>query len=155
MGTTRVLHNVFIQTQCVGEWKRMLYAVWSAHGLEGAQQSQYSLLFLYCAPYSKWYVHEEKSTLVYPNLTSEIQPVPHGVGRSVPESPDNFAMYSDDEDSLSSNSDEQQPSAPRDADYLPSTDTSNHKITKGKLNDLIVELELPKRRQNFWHQVMQ
>jgi len=36
MRTTRVLHCVFIQTQCVGEWKRMLYAVWSAHGLEGA-----------------------------------------------------------------------------------------------------------------------
>ena len=28
MGTTRVLHYVFIQTQCVDEWKRMLYAVW-------------------------------------------------------------------------------------------------------------------------------
>jgi len=39
MGTTCVLHYVFIQTQCVGEWKRMLYAVWSAHGLEGAWQS--------------------------------------------------------------------------------------------------------------------
>jgi len=36
MGTTRVLHYVFIQTECVGEWKRTLYAVWSAHGLEGA-----------------------------------------------------------------------------------------------------------------------
>ena len=36
MGTTRVLHYVFIQTECVGEWKRTLYAVWSAYGLEGA-----------------------------------------------------------------------------------------------------------------------
>jgi hypothetical protein len=36
MGTTRVLHYVFIQTQCVGEWKGTLYAVWNAHGLESA-----------------------------------------------------------------------------------------------------------------------
>jgi len=41
MGTTRVLHYVFIQNQCVGEWERTLYAVWTAHGLEGAYQSQY------------------------------------------------------------------------------------------------------------------
>ena len=61
IGTTHVLHYVFIQTQWVGEWKRMFCAVWRAHGLEGAQQSQYWLLFLYGAPYSKWYVHEEKN----------------------------------------------------------------------------------------------
>jgi len=36
MGTTRVLHYVFILNQCVDEWKRTLYAVWSAHGLERA-----------------------------------------------------------------------------------------------------------------------
>ena len=40
MGTTRVLHCVFIQTRCMGEWKKTLYAVWSAHGLEDASQSQ-------------------------------------------------------------------------------------------------------------------
>ena len=32
----------------------------------------------------------------------------------------------------------------RDADYLPSTDSSNHKITEGKLSDVIRDLELPK-----------
>jgi len=46
-------------------------------------------------------------------------------------------MFSDDEDSVSSNSDEQQPSSSRDADYLPNTDSSNHKITEGELSDLI------------------
>jgi len=70
--------------------------------------------------------------------------VPHGDGRPVPETPDNFAMYSDDEDSVSSNSEEQQPSASRDADYLSSTDSFNHKITKGEITDLIRDLELPK-----------
>jgi len=68
------------------------------------------LTFLYGAPYSKWYVHEEK-TLVYPNMPAAIWPVPHDHGLPVPEPPDNFAMYSDDEDSVSSNSEEQQPSA--------------------------------------------
>jgi len=55
-------------------------------------------------------------------------------------------MYSDDEDSVSSNSEEQQPSASRHADYLPSTDSSNRKITEGELNDLIRDLELPKNK---------
>jgi len=55
-------------------------------------------------------------------------------------------MYPDDEDIVSSNSEEQQPSASRDADYLPRTDSSNHKITEGELNDLIRVLELPKNK---------
>jgi len=87
---------------------------------------------------------KKKSTLVYPNTPSEIRPVPHGDGLLVHEPPDNFAMYSDYEDIVSSNSDEQQTSASRDADYLLSTHSSNHKITKGELYDLIRDLELPK-----------
>ena len=67
--------------------------------------------------------------------------MPHGHGLPVPESPDNFVMYSDDEDNVSSNSEGQQPSAVRDAEYLPSTDSSNHKITEGELNDLIRDLK--------------
>ena len=70
--------------------------------------------------------------------------MPHVDRLPVPEPPDNFAMYSEDEDSVSSNSEQQQPSASRDADYLPSTDSSNHKITEGELIDLIRNLELPK-----------
>jgi len=72
--------------------------------------------------------------------------VPRGDGLSVPEPPDSFPMYSDDEDSVSSNSEEQQPSSSRDADYLPSTDSSNHKITEDEHNHLIRYLELPKNK---------
>ena len=72
--------------------------------------------------------------------------MPHGDGLPVPEPPDNFAMYSDDEDSVSSHGEEQQPSASRHAEYLPNIDTSNHKITDGELSDLIRDLELPKNK---------
>jgi len=41
---------------------------------------------------------------------------------------------------------EQQPSASRDADSLPSTDSSNHNITEGELNDLTRDLKLPKNK---------
>ena len=47
---------------------------------------------------------------------------------------------------VSSDSEEQQPSASRDADYLPSTDSSNHMITECELIDLIRDLELPKNK---------
>ena len=60
---------------------------------------------------------KKKSTLVYPNIPSTIRPVPHGDRLAVPEPLDNFAMYSDDEGNVSSNSEEQQASASRDADY--------------------------------------
>jgi len=89
---------------------------------------------------------KNKPTLVYPNIPSAIPPVPHADGHPVPEPPDNFAMYSDEEDSVSSNSEEQQPPASRDADYLQSTDSSNHKTREGELNDLIRDLELPKNK---------
>jgi len=74
---------------------------------------------------------KKKSTLVYPNIPSAIQPVPHGDGLLVPEPPDNLAMYADEENGFSSNSEGQLPSASRDAEYLPSKDSSNHKITEG------------------------
>ena len=88
----------------------------------------------------------KKSTLVYLNIPSAILSVPHSDRLPVPEPPDNFAMYSDDEDSVSSDSEEQQPSASRDVDYLPSTDSSHHKVTECELNDLIRDLELPKKQ---------
>ena len=59
---------------------------------------------------------KKKSTLLYPNIPSAIRSVLRGDELPVPEPPDNFAMYSDHEDSVSSNSKKQQPSASRDAD---------------------------------------
>ena len=98
---------------------------------------------------------KKKSTLVYPNIPSAVWPVPHGDGRPGPEGTDNFAMYSDEEDSVSSNSEEQQPSASRDADNLPSTDVSNHKITEDELNDLLRALNIPKNKAELLASMLQ
>jgi len=98
---------------------------------------------------------KKKSTLVYPNIPAAIWPVPYGSGLPVPESPDNFAMYSDNEDSVSSNNEEEQPSASTDADYLPSTDSSTHKITEGQKASSVTSSGISnfqKIRQNFWQQ---
>ena len=75
--------------------------------------------------------------------------MPHGVGLPVPETLDNFVIYSDDEDSVTSNSEEQQPSASRDAEYLPSTDSSNHKASSMTSSGIS---NFQKIRLNFWHQ---
>jgi len=87
---------------------------------------------------------KKKSTVVYPNIPSANRPVPRGDGLPAPESPKIFAMHSDDEDSVSSNSEEEHPSASRDTDYLPSTVSSKHKIKEGELNDLNRGFELVK-----------
>ena len=76
------------------------------------------------------------STLVYPKISLAKLPLSHGDGLPFLETPDNFPLYSDDEGSVSSNSEEHQPSASRDTDYLPSTDSSKHKIKEVVLNDL-------------------
>jgi len=86
-----------------------------------------------------------KQTLVFPNIPSAIRSVPSGDRLPDPEIPEYFALYSGDEDGVSSNSGEQQPSASRDADYLPSTDSSNHKIREGERKDLLRDLEIPKK----------
>ena len=90
--------------------------------------SNHSTDFYFCMvpPIQNGMSMKKKSTLVYPNMPPAIRPVPHGDGLPVPDTPNNFAMYSVDEDCVSSNSDEQQPSASRDANYLPSTDSFNH-----------------------------
>ena len=119
--------------------------------------SNHSTDFYFCMvpPIQNGMSMKKKSTLVYPNIPSAIRPVPHGDGLPVPEPPDNLAMYSDDEDSVSSNSERQQPSASRDAEYLPITDSSSHKVTEDELSDLIRDLELPKKKAELLASMLQ
>jgi len=70
--------------------------------------------------------------------------VSRGDGLPVPEPPDIFAMHSDVVDSVSSNGEEMQASASRDADILPSRGSSKHKITEGEHNYLNRDFELLK-----------
>jgi len=105
-----------------------------------------TIISVWCPLFKMVLSMKNKPTLVYPNIPSAIRPVPHGDGLPVPDPSDNFGMYSDDEDSVSSKSEEQQPSASRVANYLPSTDSSSRKTTEGELIDLIGDVELPKNK---------
>ena len=158
MGTTRVLHYVFIQTwaphvcctMCSsklnvwvnGKGQCMPFGVPTVS--RGPSNHSTDCYFCMVPPIQNDMSMKKISTLVYLNIPLAIWPVPHGDGLLVPEPLDNFAMYYDYKDVVSSNSDKQQTSASRDTDYLLSTDSSNHKITEGELIDLIRNLELPK-----------
>jgi len=91
---------------------------------------------------------KKNSTLVYPNIPSAIRPVPHGDGLPVPESPDNFSMYSDDEDSVSSNSHQlqemQTTCQAQTSSIIRSQKASS--MTSSRISNF------QKIRQNFWHQ---
>jgi len=50
---------------------------------------------------------KKESTILYANITPAIRPVPHGDRLPVSEPPDNYAVYSDEEDGVSSNSEEE------------------------------------------------
>ena len=104
-----------------------------------------------CPPIQNGMSMKKKSTL-YPNIPSAILPVPHGDGLPVTQPPDNFALYSDDKDSVSSNSEEQQPSASRDADYLQAQTPPvirSQKVSSMTSSEIS---NFQKIRQIFWHQ---
>jgi len=95
---------------------------------------------------------KKQSTLVYPNIPSAIRPMPHGGGLPVPEPLDNFDMCSDDEDSVSSNSKEKQPSASRDATICQAQTPPIIKSRKARSVTSSGILNFQKIRQNFRHQ---
>jgi hypothetical protein len=107
MGTTRVLHYVFIQTQCVGEWKRTLYAVlvvpiiWRLPSNQGTD-----FYFSMMSPIRNGMSMKKKfNTCVFECNISYSACVSFPVLKS----PENFSKYSDEKDTVSSNNEEQQP----------------------------------------------
>ena len=89
---------------------------------------------------------KKKINTCVPNIPSAIRLVPQDDGLHDLEAPDNFAIFSDCKNIVFTNSEKQQRLASREADYLPSTDSSNHKITEGKRNNLLRKLELPENK---------
>lgn len=77
----------------------------------------------------KWSVH-------YPNIPSDIQPVPHGEGLPVTDAPESFSLESDEEEDETS---APEPSMSQHPLFLPSSSSSSkpHLITQGELNDLV------------------
>jgi len=143
-----VLHYVFIQTQCVGEWKKT-YAVWSAHGLYIEITDCY---FYMVPPIQNGMSAKKKSTLVYPNIQSAIRPVPHGDRLPVPEPPDSLLCTLTTKTvflQTAKNSIQQL------QHMQTSTDSSIHKITEGELNNLIRNLELPKNKAELLASMLQ
>jgi len=104
-----MLHYVFIQTNAwvYGKGRCLLFGVPTVWRVPNNLSTD--CYFCMVPPIQNGMYMKKKSTLVCPHIPSAFRPVPHGVGLPVPEIPDNFAMYSDDEDSISSNSKEQQP----------------------------------------------
>jgi len=93
---------------------------------------------------------KEKSTLVYPNIPSAIRPVAHVDGLHVTEPPDNFVIYSDDEDSVSSNNEEQLQAMQTTCQTQAPPITRSQKVSSMTSSGIS---NFQKIRQNFWHQV--
>lgn len=95
-----------------------------------------------------------KKTIVYPNLPSALRPVPHSVDLPVPEKPDNYELnISDESDTENAVMDSEV--APQDTEYIPPNSNAIHKMTQCELNDLIRDLELPKRKAELLASRMQ
>ena len=77
--------------------------------------------------------------------------MPHGDGLPVTELPDNFAMYSEDEDCVSSNSKEQQPSISFNRCRLAHTPPLIRSQKASSMTSSVIST-FQKLRQNFWHQ---
>ena len=88
---------------------------------------------------------EKKKTANYPNISSAIRPVPHTKDLLVPVPPQQYILDSDDEPTEKGEK-TPQPSTSNDADFTADLKFNEfHRITQEELNDLIRDLDLPKR----------
>jgi hypothetical protein len=98
-------------------------------------------------PIQKGITKRKKQTVGYPNIPSDMCPVPHCEGLPMPDPPaHNFPLYSDEEEE-NTPEETQQPSASRDLEFFLNVSYSEpHKIMLKELSDLIKDLELSKNK---------
>jgi len=90
---------------------------------------------------------KKQRTVVCPNIPSALRPVPHSEGISVPESPKEFTIDSDDEDEGEPTSGSGPPvSTEPHVSLGRSSAPQPHLLTQDELNDLVRDLELSKSK---------
>jgi len=104
-------------------------------------------LFLYSSATSaRNYKKKKKRTVIYPNISYAIRPVPHTEDLPVPVPPQQYILDSDDEPTKNREK-TLQPSKSTDADFTADLQFNEfHRITQEELNELIGDLDLPKSK---------
>jgi len=115
--------------------------------MEGTNRQFDRLLFLYSSATSaRNYKGKKEKTVNYPNISSDIRPVPHNKNFPVPVPPQQYILDSDDEPTENREK-TPQPSTPTDADFTADFQFNEfHRITQEELNDLIRDLDLTKSK---------
>ena len=96
-------------------------------------------------PPGKGLSRKKRHSIIYPNISSAIRPVSHGIGIPIPEVPESFSLNFDEsrETSASEMTDSSLSTA---SHFGKSSSQEPHLITQGELNDLVRDLELPKSK---------
>jgi hypothetical protein len=85
-------------------------------------------------------------TVIYPNISSAIRPVPHTEDLPIPVPPQQYILDSD-EYPIKNREKTPQTSTSTDADFTADLKFNKfHRITQQELNDLIRDLDLPKSK---------
>jgi len=114
--------------------------------MEGTNGPFDRLLFLYSSATVSRNYKEKKWTVIYPNISSAIRPVPHTEDLPVPVPPQQYILDSDDEPTENQQKTPQTSTA-TDADFTAGLQFYEfHRITQEDLNDLIRDLDLPNNK---------
>jgi hypothetical protein len=90
---------------------------------------------------------EKQQRIDYPTILSAIRHVPHGEYLPVPQPPKDFFLISEmeEEDMEKTGPHEEEPT---DSDFQGPASKLPHKLTQHELNNLLHDLELPRKRLN-------